>query len=117
MRWRLNPTLLHASNARERWAIVTSCLWPGIEHHYLSPMRARLHRTLPVAVAIARLEDHGTGWYRIPSMPAAIHLWRRLGVHVLAGDFVKIERGVVTMTGYEDEKQQICEFWQVDPDE
>lgn len=112
-RWCLNPTIMHSPNARERWAIVTSCMWPGIKHHYLSPMKAWLHRTLPVALVTARLDNHGAGWYRIPSMPAAIHLWRRLGVHVLEGDFVRIERGVVTMKGYEDEDLQVCERWAI----
>lgn len=115
LRWSLNPTLRHCPNARERWAIVTSCLWLGIKHHYLSPMLAWLHLTLPTAIAIARLERHDAGWYRVPSMPAAIHLWRRLGVHVLEDEFVKIERGVVTMRGFVDDELQVCEFWQVDP--
>ena len=114
LRWSLNPTLLHAPNARERWSIVMSCLWPGIKHHYLSPMQAWLHRKLPVAVATARLENRGAGWYCIPSMPAAIHVWRRLGVHVLAGDFVRIRRGVVTMKGYVDQDLLVCEFWSID---
>ncbi|MGB3027659.1 hypothetical protein [Paradevosia shaoguanensis] len=114
LRWALNPTLATNPTARQRWQVVLWSLWPGIKHHYLSPMLAWLHRKLPVAVAIARLERRGTNWYRVPSMPAAIHLWRRLGVHVLEGDLVRIEQGTVTMKGYVDEDLQICEFWEVD---
>ena len=42
------------------------------------------------------------------------HLWRRLGIHVLEGDFIRIERGLVTMKGCVDEDLQFCEFWQID---
>jgi hypothetical protein len=49
-------------------------------------------------------------------MAVAVHLWRRLGVHVLEGDFVKIERGEVTMTGTVDEEAWTCEFWRIGQD-
>jgi hypothetical protein len=73
-----------------------------------------LHRRLPTAFLLYRLQRQGTGWYRVPSMPAAIHLGRRLGVHVLEGDFVRIERGSVTMKGYFDNDLQVCEFWVIE---
>ncbi|ODT64749.1 MAG: hypothetical protein ABS75_34150 [Pelagibacterium sp. SCN 63-23] len=111
MIWSLSPTMAYAPNARQRWAIVFSCLWPGIKHHYLSPMRAWLQRRLPGAVATARLKRHGAGWYSVPSAPAAIHFWRRTGVCVHQGDFVRIERALVTMKGFVDEDRQVCEFW------
>ena len=114
LKWSLNPTLARNLNAGQRWQVVLWSLWPGIKHHYLSPVTEWLHRTLPTAILLARLERHGTCWYRVPSMPAAIHLWRRLGVHVLEGDFVRIERSSVTMKGYVDDDYQVCEFWPIE---
>ena len=86
----------------------------GIKQHYVKPVTEWLHRHLPTAILLARLQHQGGGWYRVPSMPAAIHLWRRLGVHVLDGDFVRIERGSVTMKGYLDEELKVCEFWSIE---
>ncbi|MBN9317082.1 MAG: hypothetical protein J0I99_15170 [Devosia sp.] len=113
LRWSLCPTLAGNLTARQRWQVVLWSLWPGIKHHYLSPVTESLHRKLPTAMLLVRLQRQGAGWYRVPSMPAAIHLWRRLGVHVLEDEFVRIERGVVTMKGYVDDDLQVCEFWPV----
>lgn len=111
LRWSLNPTLVNTLSARQRWQVVQWSRWPGIKHHYLSPTTEWLHRHLPTAILLARLERRGGGWYRVPSMPVAIHLWQRLDIPVLEGDFVRIERGSVTMKGYVDENLKICEFW------
>src|SRR5690606_24429019 len=100
-------------NARERWQVVLSCLWPGIRHHHVEPTAAWLHRHLPATAVLLRLQHQGAGWYRVPTMSAAIHLWRRLGVHVLEADYVRIERGAVTMKGFIDADLQVCEFWSV----
>lgn len=113
IRWSLNPVLHGNLGARQRWEVVVWLLWPGIKHHYLRPTEAWLHRRLPTSFLIVRLQRQGGGWYRVPAMPAAIHLSRRLGVHVLEGDFVRIERGVLTKKGCVDEDLQVCEFWQV----
>lgn len=110
--WRLSPALPQPATARQRWQVVLRSVWPGIKHHYFSPTKAWLQHHLPSAVAIRRLEHKGAGWYRVPSMPAAVHLWRRTGVHVLEGDFVRIENGRATMKGFVDDDR--CEFWSVD---
>lgn len=107
-----NPTLTSSITVRQRWQVVIWSLWPGIKHHYLSPMAECLHRHLPTAILLVRLQHHGAGWYRVPPTPAAIHLWRRLGVHVLEDDFVRIERGSVTMKAYED--SYVCDFWPIE---
>ncbi|MDC9824836.1 hypothetical protein PRN20_13960 [Devosia sp. ZB163] len=114
LRWSLNPTLASNLTARQRWQVVLWSLGPGTKRHYLSPLTEWLHRHLPTAILLARLQRQGAGWYRVPTMPAAIHLWRRLGVHVLEGDFVRIESGSVTMKGYVDEDRQVCEFWPIE---
>jgi hypothetical protein len=113
-KWCLNPTLASNITAGQRWQVVLWSLRPGIKHHYVEPVTEWLHRHLPTAVLLARLQRHGAGWFRVTSIPAAIHLWRRLGVHVLKGDFVRIERGLVTMKGYVDEDLQVCEFWPIE---
>lgn len=112
LRWSLHPTLASAPSARQRWEIVRWSLWPGIKHHYLQPVEAFLHRHLPTPILLLRLQHCGARWYRVPTMPAAIHLWRRLSVHVLEGDYVRIEDGMVTTKGFVDEDR--CEFWAVD---
>lgn len=114
LKWGLNPTLVSNLTARQRWQVVLWSLRPGIEHHYVEPVTEWLHRHLPTPILLARLQHQGAGWYGVPSMPAAIHLWRRLGVHVLDGDFVRIERGSVTMKGYLDEELKVCEFWSIE---
>lgn len=114
LKWSLNPTLAINITARQRWQVVLWSLWPGIMHHYVEPVTEWLYRHLPTAILLVRLQRQGAGWYRVPSMPAAIHLWRRLGVHVLEGDFIRIEGGAVTMKGYVDEDLQVCEFWPVE---
>lgn len=114
LRWSLDPALASNITARQRWQVVLRSLWPGIKHHYVEPVADWLHRHLPTAILLARLQHQGASWYRVPSMPAAIHLWRRLGAHVLEGDLVRIERGVVTMKGYVDDDHQVCEFWPIE---
>ncbi len=113
-KWSLDPALPGNLIARQRWQIVLWSIRPGIKHHYVEPVTAWLHRHLPTAILLARLQNQGAGWYRVPSTPAAIHLWRRLGVHVLEGDFVRIESGSVTMKGYFYDDLQVCEFWPID---
>lgn len=110
MKWSLNPTLASNIAAGQRWQVVLWSLRPGIKHHHVYPVTEWLHRHLPTA----RLQRQGAGWYRVPGTPAAIHLWRRLGVQVLEGDFVRIEHGAVTMKGYVDEDLQVCEFWPIE---
>ena len=112
-KWSLDPALPGNLTARQRWQVVLWSLWPGIKHHYVEPVTDWLHRHLPTATLLVRLQHRGADWYRIPSKPAAIHLWRRLGVHVLEGDYIRIERGSVTMKGYVDDDLQACEFWPV----
>lgn len=114
LKWGLNPALPSNLSASQRWQVVLWSLRPGIKHHYAEPVTEWLHGHLPTAILLARMEHKGAGWYRVPSMPAAIHLRRRLGAHVLEGDFVRIERGVVTMKGCVDEHHQVCEFWMID---
>jgi hypothetical protein len=114
LRWSLAPALPGNLTAHQRWQVVLWSLRPGIQHHYVEPVTEWLHRRLPTAFLLYRLQRQGTGWYRVPSMPAAIHLGRRLGVHVLEGDFVRIERGSVTMKGYFDNDLQVCEFWVIE---
>lgn len=114
LKWSLNPTLASNVTTRQRWQVVLWSLRPGIKHHYVEPVTEWLHRYLPTAILLARLQRQGAGWYRVPNTPAAIHLRRRLGAHVLEGDFVRIERGVVTMKGCVDEHHQVCEFWMID---
>ncbi len=114
LRWSLNPALSSNITARQRWQVVLWSLRPGIKHHCVEPVTEWLHRNLPTAILRARLRRQGAGWYRVPSMPAAIHLWRRLGVHVLEGDFIRMERGSVTMKGHVDDDLQVCEFWPIE---
>lgn len=114
LRWSLNPALASNLTVRQRWHVVLWSLRPGIKHHYVEPATEWLHRHLPTAILLARMQRQGTGWYQVPNTPAAIHLWRRLGVHVLEGDFIRIERGSVTMKGYVDEDLQVCEFWPIE---
>lgn len=116
LKWGLNPTWASNVTAHQRWQVVLWSVWPGIKHHYVEPVTEWLHRHLPTAILLVRLERYGAGWYRVPSMPAAIHLWQRLGVQILEGDFVRIDRGVVTMKGYVDEGQHVCEFWPLTED-
>lgn len=99
---------------RQRWEIVLWSLWPGIKHHYLRPAEAWLHLHLPTPLLFLRLERCGAGWHRVPSTSAAIHVRRRLGVHLLEGDVVRIVGGVVTMRGFVDEDLHRCEFWRLD---
>lgn len=112
LRWSLDPALPRGLSALQRWEVVIWSLWPGIKHHYLQPATAFLHRHLPIPILLLRLQHRGAGWYRVPTIPAAIHLWRRLGVHVFEDDYVRIEYGVVTTKGFVDEDR--CEFWAVD---
>lgn len=114
LKWSLNPTMAGNITARQRWQVVLWSLRPGIKHHCVEPVTEWLHRNLPTAILLARLRRQGAGWYRVPSMPAAIHLWRRLGVHVLEGDFIRMERGSVTMKGHVDDDLQVCEFWPIE---
>ena len=115
-KWSLDPALPGNLTARQRWQVVLWSLWPGLKQHHVEPVTDWLHRHLPTATLLVRLQHRGADWYRIPSKPAAIHLWRRLGVHVLEGDYIRIERGSVTMKGYVDDALQACEFWPVDDD-
>ena len=114
LRWSLDPVLPPDLSPRQRWEVVLWSLWPGIKHHYLRPTEAWLHRHLPTKVLLLRLQRYGSGWYRVPSRSAAIHFWRRLGVNVLEDDFVRIERGAVTIKGFVDMQQ--CEFWRIEED-
>lgn len=114
LRWSLDPALPGNLTARQRWQVVLWSLLPGIRHHYVEPVTEWLHRHLPTVILLVRLQRQGAEWYRVPSMQAAIHLWRRLGVHVLEDDFVRIERGSVTMKGLVDEDLQVCEFWPIE---
>lgn len=113
-KWSLLEGFRDNLTAQERWEVVLWSLWPGIKHYYLRPAGEWLHRHLPTAALLLRLQRCGSGWYRVPSTVAAIHLWRRLGVHVLEDDFVRIERGAVTMKGFVDMQQ--CEFWRIEED-
>lgn len=116
LRWALRPALASPLSVRQRWQVVLWSLRPGIKYHYLSPTTAWLHRHSPTGALLLRLHRQGGSWYRVPSMAVAVHLWRRLGVHVLEGDFVKIEKGAVTMTGSVDEDARICELWWIGQD-
>lgn len=113
LRWSLHPTLMSAPSARERWQVVAWCLWPGIRHHYLLRVVSFLHRRLPTAVLLRRLQRHDAGWYRVPSVAASVHLHRRLGVNVVEGDFVQFELGMPKMRGFVDDELQVCEYWQI----
>jgi len=110
--WRLSPALPQRLTALERWQVVVWSLWPGVKHHYLRPAEAWFHRHLPTAILLLRLRRRGADWYEVPSISSAIHLWRRLGVHVLEGDFVRIENGRATKKGFVDD--DLCEFWMID---
>ena len=114
LRWALNPALIEGLTKRQRWEVVAWSIGPGIRHHYIRPAEAWLHRHLPTWILIPRLRPLGSGWYRIPSTSAALHLERRLGVHVLEDHFVRIEHGRVTAIGLIDEDHKTCEFWYVD---
>jgi len=114
LRWALDPVLQDELSGRQRWEVIYCSVGPGIRHHYLRPTAAWLHRYLPTWVLLPRLQHHGAGWYCIPTTSVALHVERRLGVHVLEGDFVRIESGEVTAVGVLDEDQCCSEFWYVD---
>jgi hypothetical protein len=61
-----------------------------------------------------RLRHMGGQWYRIPSIPVALHTWRRLGYQVREHELVKIEYGQVVAIAAFDRRSHCCEFWLVD---
>lgn len=111
LRWALDPVVPANLSTRERWAVVLWSVRPGIRHHYGRPLTAWAQKRLPIWMLLRRLEPCGAGWYRIPTMAAALHLQRRLGTPVLEGDFVRVQGGVVTATGVIDEDLNRCELW------
>jgi hypothetical protein len=56
----------------------------------------------------------GDQWYRIPSIPVALHVWRRLGYQVREHEFVKVEHGKVAAIASFDRRMHCCDFWLVD---
>ena len=98
-------------DVRKRWQIVWWSLRPMFSHYVVSPAKDWVQRRLPRWLALTRLEARGSGWYRVPDMGAALHVWRRFGVTVLEDDYIKVKGGVVVARGFEDEDQVRCEFW------
>jgi len=95
-----------------RWQIVWWSLRPIFLHYVVSPSKDWVQRRLPTWLALARLEARGSGWYRVPDMGAALHVWRRLDVTVLEDDYIKVKGGAVVARGFEDEDRALCEFWE-----
>ena len=56
----------------------------------------------------------GSRWYRIPSVPIALHVWHRLGIRVREHEFVRIEHGEIQAIAVFDRRTHCCEFWLVD---
>lgn len=88
---------------RQRWEVVCHVLGPKARHHYVLPIRDWLHLHLLTWIVMRRLRHMGGQWYRIPSIPVALHTWRRLGYQVREHELVKIDR-----------RSHCCEFWLVD---
>ena len=101
-------------DVRERWQIVWWSLSPMVSHYVVTPTKDWVQRRLPKWTALARLEAMGSGWYRVPNMGAALHVWRRLGVTVMEDDYIRVQGGVVVARGFEDDDRALCEFWDWD---
>lgn len=98
-------------DASVRWQIVRWSLRPIFSHYIVSSSKDWVQRRLPRWMVLVRLEGVGGGWYRVPSMATALHVWRRLEVAVMEGDYIKIVGGAIVARGYEDEDTALCEFW------
>lgn len=99
---------------RERWQVVYQAVGPSIRNRCGLPTRDWLHRHLPTWILMRRLRPMDGQWYRIPSIPVALHVWRRLGYQVREHELVKIEQGQVVAIAVFDRRTHCCEFWLVD---
>lgn len=113
-RWGNLDLTAEGLTAPQRWEVVCGTIGPGLRHHYVRPSRDWLHRHMPTWILMRRLRRMGSRWYRIPSVPIALHVWHRLGIRVREHEFVRIEHGEIQAIAVFDRRTHCCEFWLVD---